>query len=124
MARLVDFELAIGHRADGGGNGLVYELAWSGEGVDGRRFLIGLTSPDQLAETGTTTPDRSGQTDEWSGPGRPPVGGQSAPSRTTTNGTSTQLNDHEHDVDAVDGPERAVPEIENDARVVVEQVAS
>ena len=86
LARLVDFELVIGHRADSGGNGLVYELAWSGEGVDGRRFLIGLTSPDQLTETGTTTENRSGSDEPWSGAGRPPVGGQSAPSLLTANG--------------------------------------
>ena len=81
LARLVDFELVIAHRADGGGNGLVYELAWSGEGIDGRRFLIGLTAPtSSLMPTSTARlRQRHGRGQQM--PGRGPVGPRSAPSR-------------------------------------------
>lgn len=42
LARLVDLELVVAHRADKG-NGLVYELAWDGQGKDGERFALGPT---------------------------------------------------------------------------------
>ena len=70
LARLVDLELVVAHRADRGG-GFAYELAWSGEGRDGSRFVIGLTDPDTLT--------RSGSQGDRSVPGRGPVGGRSAP---------------------------------------------
>jgi hypothetical protein len=118
LARLVDFELVLAHRADSGG-GLVYELAWSGEGIDGRRFLIGLTSPDQLDGSSVTTPDRSGPNSAWSGVGRPPVGGWSGSGRVDVDGTSDQVNGHEPDPDNADGLDDAAPAVE-DRGVVVE----
>lgn len=107
LARLVDFELVIAHRAEGGGNGLVYELAWSGEGVDGRRFLIGLTDPDQLSTT--TTSGRSGPEGGRSGPGRPPVGVGSGAGRDAREHTPSQLNGHVPADDGADGRGHAVP---------------
>ena len=77
LARLVDMELVWAHR--GAGLALVYELAWSGEGRDGGRFLNGLTPLDGVpepAEPTAMTIDRSGPSEDRSGVGRPPVGPQ------------------------------------------------
>jgi DNA primase len=79
LARLVDLELITAHRADG--NSLVYELVWSGQGVDGSRFVIGLTDPATL-ETVEYDGGRSGQNAGRSGPGRPSVGARSGGGRT------------------------------------------
>jgi DNA primase len=79
LARLVDLELITAHRADG--NGLAYELVWSGQGVDGSRFVIGLTDPATL-ETVEYDGGRSGQNAGRSGPGRPSVGARSGGGRT------------------------------------------
>jgi hypothetical protein len=127
LARLVDFELVIAHRADGGGNGLVYELAWSGEGIDGRRFLIGLTAPDQFAPTvngTTTTPQRSGPADARSGSGRPPVGPQSEPGHGGSIGAAVEVNGHQTAPDNTQRHEHAVPDINEHDHVVVAGVAS
>lgn len=43
LGRLVDFEYVLAHRR--GPRGHAYELAWSGEGRDGSRFLVGLADP-------------------------------------------------------------------------------
>jgi DNA primase len=118
LARLVDLELVVGHRADGGGSGLVYELAWSGEGVDGRRFMIGLTHPAQLEST-PTTGDRSGPDGVWSGAGRPPVGGRSGPGRTGLDDASDVLNGHELGPDDTQQPEHTVPDTNQQDSVVV-----
>jgi hypothetical protein len=108
LARLVDFELVIAHRADGG-NGLVYELAWSGEGVDGRRFLIGLTDPDQLGVDTTTTSTRSGPEGGRSAAGRPPVGGRTPHDHPGLGAASAEINGHDPADDGADGHEHAVP---------------
>ena len=118
LARLVDLELVIGHRADGGGTGLVYELAWSGEGVDGRRFMIGLTHPDTLAAA-VTADSRSGSDEMRSGAGRPPVGGRSGPGRTGLDGTSDVLNEHDPTPNDTGQHERAVPDTSEHDNVVV-----
>lgn len=121
LARLVDFELVIAHRADSGG-GLVYELAWSGEGIDGRRFLIGLTSLDHLADTTestATTPARSGLADARSGSGRPPVGPQSEPGRDGREGASVEVNGHDLASDNTERHEHAVPDTNQHDTVVV-----
>jgi len=129
LARLVDFELVIAHRADSGGNGLVYELAWSGEGIDGRRFLIGLTNPDQLgvveqpADT-ATTPSRSGSDGSRSGSGRPPVGPRSGAGRDTSEGASVEVNRPDPTAGDEGEPDRAVPDGVDDRGVVVGRVAS
>jgi hypothetical protein len=125
LARLVDFELVIAHRADSGG-GLVYELAWSGEGIDGRRFLIGLTSLDQLAGTATTAA-RSGPADARSGSGRPPVGPQSEPGHNGSKGASVEVNGHQPAPDNTRRHEHAVPDTnqhDHDHDVVVVGVGS
>ena len=128
LARLVDLELVIGHRADGGGNGLVYELAWSGEGVDGRRFMIGLTAPAQLESTATAD-SRSGSNEMRSGAGRPPVGGRSGHSRTALDDAHAVLNGHEPTPNDTGQHEHAVPDTnehvdDDDVVVVAQAVAS
>lgn len=81
LARLVDLELVWAHR--GAGLQLVYELAWSGEGRDGGRFLIGLTTTLDSDGPTAMTGDRSGPDDARSGAGRRVVGVRSAGGRTT-----------------------------------------
>ena len=54
LARLVDLELVVPHKGDGGAH--LYELAWDGQGVDGSRFVIGLCDPATLHDSG----ERSG----------------------------------------------------------------
>ena len=84
LARLVDLELVWAHR--GAGLALVYELAWTGAGADGTRFVNGLPTSSTTATTGgsaATTPGRSGVTPVRSGSGRPPVGPRSGGGRTT-----------------------------------------
>ena len=72
LARLVDLELVIAHRADEG-QGFAYELGWDGAGRDGGRFVLGLAAPAGYDAS------RSGQElgRSRSAPGRPPVGGWS-----------------------------------------------
>jgi hypothetical protein len=79
LARLVDLELVTAHRTDKGGN-FVYELCWDGAGRDGGRFLAGLCDPERLHPHGHDD-KRSGPDADRSAPGRPPVGGWSAPGR-------------------------------------------
>jgi DNA primase len=90
LARLVDLELITAHRADG--NSLVYELVWSGQGVDGSRFVIGLTDPATL-ETADYDGGRSGQNSGRSGPGRPSVGPRSGGGRTHPKETFPLVDD-------------------------------
>lgn len=113
LARLVDLELVMAHRAEHG-PGFVHELAWAGEGADGSRFVIGLTDPNTLAyDTG-----RSGSNGDRSAPGRGPVGGWSAGGRDDGAGTNGQANGHNHAPEADDAPERAAPDDEDDTVVV------
>ena len=81
LARLVELELVIAHRAERGA-GFVYELAWDGAGRGGERFLIGLADPANLASSPGYDDTRSGPQPDRSEPGRGPVGGWSAPGRT------------------------------------------
>jgi hypothetical protein len=81
LARLVELELVVAHRAERGA-GFVYELAWDGAGRGGERFLIGLADPAALAASPGYDDTRSGPQPDRSGPGRPLVGGWSAPGRT------------------------------------------
>lgn len=114
LARLVDLELVLAHRAEHG-PGFVYELAWGGEGADGSRFVIGLTDPATLAyDTG-----RSGQNGARSAPGRGPVGGWSAPGRGDPDDTKAQANGHNHAAEEMLDAERAAPG-DDEHRVVVE----
>ncbi len=117
LARLVDLELVTAHRADSGG-GLVYELAWSGEGVDGKRFMIGLTHPEHLEATATTA-ERSGPDDKRSAPGRGAVGPQSAPGQEGNVQPSALVNDHGTAPDGAQDADHAVPGDDRERDVVV-----
>ncbi|MGH6999261.1 MAG: toprim domain-containing protein, partial [Phenylobacterium sp.] len=114
LARLVDLELVVAHRAEHG-PGFVYELAWHGEGRDGERFVIGLTDPNSLTyDTG-----RSGQNSDWSASGRGVVGPRSGPGRDGPAVSNPQANGHEPGIVADEGQERAAPgDTENDTVVV------
>jgi hypothetical protein len=76
LARLVDLELVIAHRAEKGSS-FAYELAWDGKGGDGERFLIGLTDPAVLGQTHAYDDGRSGLKAARSAPGQPSVGPRS-----------------------------------------------
>ena len=110
LARLVDLELVVAHRADRGG-GLVYELAWSGEGRDGSRFVIGLTDPATLT--------RSGSQGDRSEAGRPPVGGRSAPGHGGHKPVNGQVNGHDGAATRSGVADGAVPD-HTDTAVVAE----
>lgn len=109
LARLVDLELLLVHRAESGT--FTYELAWrppAGDHADADvagahgdvgsargRFLVGLTDPKSLTGDPGTTYDgnrsalqgaRSGSGAGWSGAGRPLVGGWSGAGRPVLNG--------------------------------------
>ncbi len=77
LARLADYELVIPHRMESGG--FCYELAWQ--------------LPAGSSVNAAATPDWSGSQGLRSGPGRPPVGGRSAPGRAapvTVNGQASR----------------------------------
>jgi DNA primase len=80
LGRLAELEYVLTHRADHG-QGFVYELVYDGSGKDGARFLPGLIEVEKLRAATTTDPQRSGQNDERSGGGRPPVGPRSVGGR-------------------------------------------
>jgi len=88
LARLVDLELVVPHKGDGGAH--LYELAWDGQGVDGSRFVIGLCDPSTLHHA--TGHHESG---ERSGGGRGPVGGRSGGGRDGVEGSLSLVNDGE-----------------------------
>ena len=73
LARLADYELVIPHRMESGG--FCYELAWQ---------------PGTAGADSPATPDRSGLSESRSAPGRPPVGGWSAPGRPGLNRAKPQ----------------------------------
>lgn len=79
LARLVDLELVVPHKGDGGTH--LYELAWDGQGVDGSRFVIGLCDPDTLHDDGGR-----------SEPGRPSVGPRSGGGRDGAEGSLSLVN--------------------------------
>jgi hypothetical protein len=78
LGRLVDLELVLAHRGTGrnGGGALDYELVYDGDG-GAVPHLNGLIDPEALSCDAA----RSGQSDARSAPGRPSVGGVSAPGR-------------------------------------------
>jgi len=87
LARLVSLELVYAHR--GAHGAYLYSLAFNdGQAVDGV-LLPGVIDPDQpeqpVAGQGYD-PDRSGSETDWSGGGRPPVGGRAGAGRITENG--------------------------------------
>jgi DNA primase len=114
LARLVDLELVVAHRAEHG-PGFVYELAWAGEGADGSRFVIGLTDPATL----DYDPHRSGSSRGRSAPGRGPVGPWSGGGRDASADLKAQANGHNHVTSDARDAERAAPG-DTDDTVVVE----
>lgn len=118
LARLVDLELVLAHRAERA-NSFVYELAWNGAGRDGGRFLIGLTDPATLADKRGYDDNRSGPNGARSALGQPPVRGRSAPGR----GGSDTENPLPHNgsvaLQASGTPESTVPEDDAERVVVV-----
>jgi DNA primase catalytic core len=124
LARLVDLELVIGHRLESGG--WAYELAWHGD-TDGR-VLPGLLDPQHLDGGGsdtTTTGDRSGPQAPRSAPGRPSVGGESAPGRHGLHALDPLPDKGNPGQTALDWPEHAAPEPDGalDGEVVVAAAA-
>jgi DNA primase catalytic core len=79
LARLVELEYVIAHRAERG-TGFVYELAYDGQGADGQPFVPGLIDARQL-EARAYDAERSGPGAGRSGPGRHPVGAGSGGGR-------------------------------------------
>lgn len=72
MKRLEDMEYVLVHRS-GRGQAFVYELLFSQENLHGQHHLTGLIDPEKLQ----CDAKWSGQNKEWSGLGRPQVGGVS-----------------------------------------------
>ncbi len=70
LARLEEMEYLAVHRT-GRAGGFVYQLAYDGQGRDGRPFLVGLTDPATLRDYDG---NRSGANGSRSGHGRGPVG--------------------------------------------------
>ena len=110
LGRLVELEYILAHRAEHG-TGHVYELVYDGGGKDGKRHLPGLLDVEKLRRAGSdgaprdaaaspgavASPcahdaERSGQNDERSGSGRPPVGGRSGGGRGEKNAASPSEN--------------------------------
>ena len=69
LDRLVELEYVAVHRGRRG-QGFVYELAYDGQGKDGRSFLVGLASTEMLAAVATTETWR-GRMPTWRGGGGP-----------------------------------------------------
>jgi DNA primase catalytic core len=117
LTRLVELEYLVVHRAER--VGFSYELAWDGAGRDGSAFLVGLLDPAALATATAYDPDRSGQNGSRSGPGRPPVGGQSGGGRTGPAPMNGQVRPTITTNVNGSGPERTSQD-DDDGAVVVE----
>jgi hypothetical protein len=81
LARLVELEYLLPHRADHG-QGFVYELVYDGGGKDGARFVSGLFDVEKLRaeEQGHAYDEKhSGVNASDSGPIRPVFGPDSGP---------------------------------------------
>lgn len=92
LHRLEEMEYLLVHRG-GRGQSFVYELAWDGEGEDGRAFLMGLIDPDDLRSSREELAreydsDRSGPQRERSGQSRPQVGVRSESDNGETDDTT------------------------------------
>ena len=82
LGRLVELEYVFPCRLRHGDESRqLYELAWSGEGVDGGAFVMGLIDPAQLTAVDGYDRQRSGADMDRSPPGRGEVGGVSAGGR-------------------------------------------
>jgi DNA primase len=82
LARLVELEYVFPCRLrrDSQAQSFLYELAWSGEGVDGGAFVMGLIDPERLYDA-----QRSGLAEDRAASGRGADGGVSAGGRATEN---------------------------------------
>jgi hypothetical protein len=116
LGRLVDLELVIAHRGEHAS--FAYELAWTGEGRDGQRFVIGLTNPTDTPEVSATTVVRSGPEPARSGPGRGPVGPPSGDGRDGATNTNGQASTHGDQVEHVNGEYHAVRAVRDELVVV------
>jgi DNA primase len=102
LQRLVEMEYLLVHKAHG--NRYEYELLYDGKGKAGEAFLSGLLDVEHLKHH--YDDKRSGQTEDRSGSGRPPVGGQSGSGHDTENSDKAAKNknlkssDHEDDENA------------------------
>jgi DNA primase catalytic core len=93
LARLVSLELVYAHR--GAHGQFLYELAYDSGEVTAGMLLPGLIDPDQPADESGRRGydlDRSGVESDWSGGGRPPVGGRSVPGRPDEDGGDASSN--------------------------------
>ena len=119
LARLVDLELVLPHRTDGGG--WTYELAWQpGRNADAGTGQDGAHTPTTGTRSGFP-PTRSGSAGPRSGPGRGEVGPVSASGRPTETGLFP-LPGNTTDAEKPDpGPDSATwgPEQDGCGRVVV-----
>jgi hypothetical protein len=80
LGRLVEHELVILHRQTHG-LGFLYELAWSGEGLDGKPFLPGLIDVETLraaSMNGDLSGVKAGGVGRVQGANRPRIGRESA----------------------------------------------
>jgi DNA primase catalytic core len=95
LHRLEEMEYLLTQRAPRGQN-FVYELLYNGEGKNGSSFVMGLINPDLLTsekqENNNYDGTQSGKKEEWSGPGRPEVGGVSVGGRTTQRDSEVLYN--------------------------------
>ncbi len=86
LGRLVELEYVFPCRLRHGDESRqLYELAWSGEGMDGEAFVMGLIDPAQLTAVDGYDRQRSGVDGDRSAPGRVEVGGVSAAGRGAEN---------------------------------------
>jgi hypothetical protein len=106
LARLLDLEYIIAHRAERG-NGFVYELIYDGGGKDGGRFVPGLLDVEKLRASRPTCiydSSHSGSGEAFSGVIRPAFGADSGvipsgkngvfPSDNTAQNTKSRKNAH------------------------------
>lgn len=107
LGRLVELEYVLGHRAGGHSQRLAYELVYAASDGSGP-FLPGLISADELGGHGYDENrsgfevNRSEQTEDRSGSGRPLVGPRSVDGRGAESSTNEQKNS--------DGRDRGEPE--------------
>lgn len=123
LGRLVELEHVLAHRLTPTGP-FVYELALTDhpDEVDGRRFLAGLVDPTTL-DPACRSRSRSGPEPSRSGPGRPEVGGWSAPSRPPDSEANGQVNGHKPDPDDVEAPDSTTSASEDQGVVVADRRA-
>jgi len=88
LGRLVELEYVLTQRDPAHLQGLLYELLFDGDVTAQRPHLSGLIDVEELRKAGYDQ-NRSGQSANRSGSGRPPVGGWSGPGRGAEKGDSS-----------------------------------